>query len=130
MKRIFMKKACFSVFCMLLTFGMALSAQAEDGTIEIDVAPNVLNIQSEGKVVTVHTDIPFSQVGYENVKLEVTLNGIPIKSYKSDARGYFVAKFSMLDVEEKFYSGYFELGPNILVLKGLESTGEEFLGSQ
>ena len=33
--------------------------------IEIDVAPNVLNIQSESVVVTVHTDIAF--IGQQDI---------------------------------------------------------------
>jgi len=57
--------------------------------IEIDVAPNVLNIQSESVVVTVHTDIAESAV----VGSTVFLNGVEISHWKSDARGNFVAKF-------------------------------------
>ena len=57
--------------------------------IEIDVAPNVLNIQSESTVVTVHTDIAYSLV----VGASVYLNDVEIYYSKSDNRGYFVAKF-------------------------------------
>jgi hypothetical protein len=57
--------------------------------IQIDVAPNVLNVQSDGIVVTVHTDIAYNVV----VGSTVFLNGVPINHWKSDARGNFVAKF-------------------------------------
>jgi hypothetical protein len=58
--------------------------------ISIDVAPNVLNLSSASEVVTVHTSIPYSAV----VGQTVTLNGLEISSWKSDNRGYFVAKFN------------------------------------
>ena len=50
--------------------------------IEIDVAPNVLNIESESVVVTVHTDIAYDAV----VGSTVFLNGVAISHWKSDAR--------------------------------------------
>ena len=72
------------VFMGSLCFGEVLE-------IEIDVSPNTLNLQSEGKVVTVHTDIPFWQVTASSVYL----NGVEISSWKTDNRGFFVAKFVM-----------------------------------
>ena len=65
-------------------------------TVTIDVAPNVLNIQSEGTVVTVHTDLPYAAVDTTTV----TLNGIEIDWWKADNRGYFVAKFEMSAVKD------------------------------
>ena len=51
--------------------------------ITIDVAPNVLNIQSEGEVVTVHTDIDYGDVDVSTVYL----NGEYINSWKVDNWG-------------------------------------------
>jgi len=54
---------------------------------EIDIAPNVLNIQSESVVVTVHTDIVYSAV----IGSSVFFNGVAINHWKADAQGNFVA---------------------------------------
>ncbi len=85
----FLKKAIFTIFLML----MMVSAYGYD--INITIAPNVLNIQSQGTVVTVHTDISYSSVN----AYSVFLNGIYIKSWKADDQGNFVAKFWMSEVK-------------------------------
>jgi hypothetical protein len=92
--------------------------------IQIDVAPNVLNIQSESVVVTVHTDIAFSAV----VGSTVFLNGVEISHWKSDARGNFVAKF--LSEEIKTLDGLIIDDYNTLVLIGYTTDGEAFIGEQ
>jgi len=97
--RVWVIAACFLVVTLGLIFNPAC-AICEDCTdptvIEIDVAPNVLNIGSQGEVVTVHTDIPFSSV----LGATVSLNGIPIAWWKADNQGYFVAKFWIQDVKD------------------------------
>lgn len=92
--------------------------------IEIDVAPNVLNIQSESVVVTVHTDIAYSSV----VGASVFLNMVEINYSKSDAQGNFVAKF--LSDEIKALDGLEIDGYNTLVLTGLTTEGDVFIGEQ
>ena len=72
--------------CWLLYPAAAFSTEIP---IQIDVAPNVLNIQSQGAIVTVHTDIAYSAVDGASVYL----NGVAIQWWKADARGNFVAKF-------------------------------------
>ena len=92
--------------------------------IVIDVAPNVLNIQSESKVVTVHTDIAYSLV----VGSSVYLNGVRIDHWKSDNRGNFVAKFLAEDIkslDELVIGDY-----NILTLVGSMIDGSLFEGTQ
>ena len=92
--------------------------------IQIDVAPNVLNIQSKSVVVTVHTDIAYSTV----VGSTVFLNGVDISHWKSDARGNFVAKF--LSDEIKTLDGLIIGDYNTLVLTGYTSDNEAFIGKQ
>jgi hypothetical protein len=92
--------------------------------IQIDVAPNVLNIQSESVVVTVHTDIAYSTV----VGSTVFLNGVEINYWKSDARGNFVAKF--LSDEIKTVDGLIIDDYNTLVLTGYTAGSEAFIGEQ
>ena len=91
--------------------------------IEIKVSPNVLNILSNGEVVTVHTDIAYSAV----VGSTVTLNGVEISHWKSDNRGNFVAKFLMDEI--KGLEGLNIGGLNTLTLEGETVSGEVFSGS-
>jgi hypothetical protein len=92
--------------------------------IQIDVAPNVLNLQSESVVVTVHTDIAYSAV----VGSDVYLNGVEINHWKSDARGNFVAKF--LSEEIKTLDGLIIDDYNSLVMTGYTTDGDAFIGEQ
>jgi len=123
------KRDCLPVICVIALMLLFLKAPTECyglEIIEIDVAPNTLNIQSQGHVVTVHTDIPYADVNAHTV----TLNGIAIQSYKSDSRGYFVAKFSMLAVEALVNDDVLELGEITLTLEGETTDYEVFTGSQ
>ena len=109
---------------LVLSFQTPSECRAFD--IAIDVAPNTLNIQSEGNVVTVHTGIAFSAVDHDNVYL----NGIEINSWKADNRGNFVAKFLMGEVKALADSRDLAVpGENELTLVGYTTDGAEFTGS-
>ena len=110
--------------CVLLLAGLLISpAISYSDEIEIDVAPNVLNIQSSGTVVTVHTDIAYWTV----VGSTVLLNDVEIQSWKADNRGNFVAKFFMDAIKDL----PLEIGEyNILKLKGFDTGGQLFEGEQ
>lgn len=106
----------------LFFFQSPQSALAYD--IEIDVAPNVINIESNSVVVTVHTDIAYSLV----VGASVFLNDVQISHWKADNQGNFVAKFLADDIKylpELIIGGY-----NTLTLTGYDINGEAFIGSQ
>lgn len=105
------------VVLMFFSLGMA------DIRIEIEVAPNVLNIQSSGNIVTVHTNVPYGDVEAGGVEL----NGIDINSWKADNRGYFVAKF-LID-ELKTLEGLKIDDYNTLALTGVLKDGTAFMGS-
>lgn len=92
--------------------------------IEVDFAPNVLNIQSESVVVTVHTDIAYSDV----VGSSVFLSGIEISPCKSDSRGNFVAKF--LSDQVNTLDGLNIDNYKTLVLTGYTTLNEAFIGKQ
>ena len=119
-------KTGIAIICyVLLAVGLLLnpvSSYSFETTIR--VAPNVLNIQSEGTVVTVHTDISFYTVDVSTVEL----NGIEISSWKADNRGNFVAKFLMDEVKalENLEIG----GYNTLTIKGYTHDDEFFVGVQ
>lgn len=105
--------------CLVLLSSMALF----DFSISIRVAPNVLNLQSNGQVVTVHTDVAYSWVEGHTV----SLNGIEISSWKADNKGNFVAKFNMDEIKDL----PLEIGGmNTLTLVGETSDGLVFAGSQ
>ena len=115
----------FAICCVFaLVMFLQAPSQCYGFDIEIDVSPNVLNIQSNGTVVTVHTDIAYGAV----IGATVTLNDVPIHYWKSDARGYFVAKFLMDDI--KTLDGLVIDGDNELCLYGRTSDDDTFLGVQ
>ena len=124
MRAIAARVVCTALGTLLLVLGLVVSAEEVVLEIAIQVSPNVLNIQSEGEVVTVHTDIPYGAVNVETA--DVFLNGVPISSYKSDNRGYFVAKFLMEAIKEL---PFVEDAPNDLTMTGFTIDGQPFIGS-
>jgi hypothetical protein len=50
-------------------------------------------------VITVHTDIFYSEVDPKSVYLIVDGDSVAIRSWKADNQRYFVAKFSMNDIK-------------------------------
>ena len=120
------KTLCLPVLCCmalaLVLFQMPAQCQAYD--IEIDVSPNVLNIQSQSTVVTVHTDVAYSIV----VGASVFLNGVAIDWWKADDRGNFVAKFESDEIKK--LDGLIIGDYNILTLTGFTTGGEAFIGTQ
>ena len=85
----------------LVLFQAPAKSYGDDyGEIDIDIAPNVLNLQRPGSCLTVHTDIPYSLVDCGTVELEVERDSVSPYLCKSDDRGYFVAKFSMSTIKD------------------------------
>jgi hypothetical protein len=114
------RRGLASIVAILAMSVLANSPLAAE-EIGITVSPNVINIASQARVVTVHTDMAYSAVAGASV----TLNGIEINWWKSDNRGNFVAKFSSSEVK-----GVVEVGTTAtLTLKGETEDGDEFYGS-
>jgi len=91
--------------------------------IAIEVAPNVLNLQSQGQVVTVHTSLPFGSVEASSI----SLSGVTINSWKADNQGQFVAKFLMDDIKNLAL----KIGEyNTLRIEGTTTSGTSFWGSK
>ena len=112
----------FAAGLLFVCFSSAIFAQ-ENLLIEIDVAPNVLNLENNGTVVTVHTNIAYSSV----LGSSLTLNNVPIYYWKSDSRGYFVAKFLMSSIKAlplKINDN------NVMRLAGETKSGDFFEGVQ
>ena len=119
-----MKSKKLNFLLVLFMIGMLVPASiySQQDPIEIQVSPNILNLQSNGVVVTIHTDIPYSNV----IGSTVSLNGVEIDSWKADSQGFFVAKFNMDEVKDLdlVIGGY-----NTLTLEGSLSNGS-FSGSE
>jgi hypothetical protein len=107
---------------LLLIIGFFIPTVGISQTIDIQVSPNVLNLQNKATVVTIHTNIDFELV----IGSSVTLNGLVIKSWKADDCGDFVAKFNMEDV--KGLEGLLIGDYNTLTLTCLTTKGETFIG--
>lgn len=106
---------------VVILFFPALTFAQE--AVDIQVAPNVLNLKNQGQIVTIHTDIPFSAV----VATSVSLNGVEIDHWKSDSQGYFVAKFLMSEIKDLPLN----IGDyNTMTLNGNRSDGTSFTGSE
>lgn len=128
MKALFGKSKMLRVTSALFMFLMLFASFTVDELqqINIDVAPNVLNIASAGTVVTVHTNIAYSAVDGATV----TLNDVPIAWWKSDSRGQFVAKFNMEEVETLVTASVLDKGEITLRLSGTTKLGVNFSGAQ
>ena len=121
MKKLYLPVLCFMALALVF-FQVPAKCYAFD--IEIDVSPNVLNIQSQSTIVTVHTDIAYSIVAGASV----FLNGVAIDWWKSDDRGNFVAKF--VSDEIKTLEGLIIGDYNTLTLNGFTTGGDAFIGTQ
>lgn len=107
--------------CLVILAILASTLFAEV-LVTIQVSPNVLNLQQQGEVVTIHTDIAYSQVASSTVML----NDVPIFYSKVDNLGFFVAKFAIEDIKNlPLNIGEY----NTLTLSGLTVDNEPFTGS-
>jgi len=117
------KNLFFLIAVLVLSFIIPASVFSQT-VIEIQVSPNILNLQSNGVVVTIHTNIAYSTVDASTV----SLCDVEIDSWKSDNGGFFVAKFDMdeiKDIEELVIGEY-----NTLTLDGFTVSGDAFTGSE
>jgi len=87
----------------LLAIPITGIANAEDGTIEMVVSPNVLSLESNGGSISIHTDIGY--VAPADVTLEV--NGEPVDKVWTftDSCGNLVVKCSITEVKGMVTSG-------------------------
>jgi hypothetical protein len=117
------RRLTLGIIGLVLAAGL-VAATGNAAEIAIEIAPNTLNIQSDGQVVTVHTDIAYWYVDVASVYL----NGVQISSWKADNRGNFVAKFLMDEV--KTLDGLVIGDVNTLTIVGLTTDDIEFWGEQ
>ena len=97
MNRLF--KLCIKALLIsaLLTVPLSGTVLANDNTIDIVVSPHVLNIESNGGSISVHTDIGY--VSAADAVLEVNGELIDRIWTFTDSRGNLVVKCSINDVK-------------------------------
>jgi hypothetical protein len=118
--------AMLKTTAFMLVLGLVLSVPAltfSQEVIDIQVSPSTLNLQFNGQVVTVHTEIAYSLVVAETV----CMNGVAIDSWKADNQGNFVAKFVMEEIIG--LPGLVVGDYNTLTLDGTKTDGTTFTGS-
>ena len=81
----------------LLVIPISGTVLAGDGTIDMVVAPNVINLESNGGSISVHTNIMYQ--GTSNVILEVDENPVEI-SICPDNCGFLVVKADIGDIKD------------------------------
>ena len=92
-------------------------------TIEIRVNPGMLNLQNQGQVVTIYTNLAYKDV----VRATVTLNGLSLGFWGNNKEGSYTAKFSDSTVKALYLpSG---AGGYTLTLSGEKLDGARFSGS-
>ena len=84
---------CLTVLLLALA---ATSALAAVETLEIDVAPQVLQLNAQGTWLTIHTNLPLAEADAGTVLLDGSL--APSQVFADDC-GNLVAKFPMTDVK-------------------------------
>ncbi len=115
-------RVMFGVAILIVSMAVIGGYAEETLNVQIDIAPNVLNLMNQGQVVTVHTDLAYGIVD----AWTISLNGVVIQTYKSDNQGNFVAKF---DIEEiKDLPGLVIDQMNLMVFTGQTKTGVPFTG--
>ena len=118
-----MKSRLVSLVVLGLILGLSVEARAET-VINVKISPQTVNLQFQGEGVTVHTNIPFSLVVEDSVRLD----GFPADIEKYDDRGYLVAKFKVAKLSE-YLRGFLDEGSATLTLSGLTTAGDSFSGS-
>ena len=92
-------RLCIKVLLIstILTVSLSSAVLASDNAIDIVVSPHVLNIESNGGSISIHTNIGY--VSEDDAALEV--NGTPIENIYTftDSRGNLVVKCSINTVK-------------------------------
>jgi hypothetical protein len=86
------------LLALAILVGTAAMAYAQDNTFELQVSPNVLNLESNGGVVTLHADIGYSS--QYDLDLEVNGQDLPIAATFPDSRGDLVIKCRLAVVKD------------------------------
>ena len=87
----------------ILVISIASIVFADDGTMEIVVSPNVLNLESNGGSISVHTDVGYViPQGASQADVTLEVNGVLVESVGTfpDRSGNLVVKADIDTVKE------------------------------
>ena len=120
-----MNKALLPIGSLLLVLGL-LTTGAFAGPLDVDpdgeyliaVSPQALILGAKTvEWVTVHTNIRYG----EAVNSSLTLNDVPVIYTKADNRGFLVAKFDRIEIEQTV-----EIPETVMEFSGVTVDGVEF----
>mgnify|MGYP001813167667 CR=1 FL=1 len=113
----------------------SIPASAEDPppiSLDLQIAPNVLNLSNQGTVVTIHTNYPYDQFDVSKPAGVFVGDGsgsyVPINWWKADLRGDFVAKFEMDAVQGAVASLGLPMGSSCSIVFKATSVNNAVLG--
>ena len=122
MKRLIKLSIKALLLATLLTVPISGAVLADDGTIDMVVSPNVLNLESNGGSISVHTDIGYVRAA--EAILEV--NGTPVSVYTfADSCGNLVVKASINTVKGMVTAGKDAIFDLTYICNGVTYTGSD-----
>jgi len=124
------KKMAMGLLCCAVLLPPALFPSSGSALeIQIEVSPNVFNIESPVDVLTIHADIACADVVCSSVALQVADSvTVPVSSCKPDNRGNFTGKFAAAPVKAEPGLEFDDY--NSFIMKGTTTAGEVFSGEQ
>ena len=105
MKKLFRLCTKALLVSAILTLLLSGAALADDNTIDMVVSPNVLNIESNGGSISIHTDIDY--VSEADTTVEVNGTEIEVISTFTDNCGNLVVKCDIDEVKGIVKDAYF-----------------------
>ena len=103
MSRIIKKLAMTLVVAVILVISIAGIVFADDDTMEIVVSPNVLNLESNGGSISIHTDVGYVvPPGAFQADVTLEVNGVLVEKVGTfpDSSGNLVVKADIDTVKE------------------------------
>ena len=93
------------VLVTLTTICSILAACTQNETIDIQVSPNVLNLESSGGTFTIHADTKYDTDQDVIVYLNNDMDSVSVLSTFADSRGDLVVRCDIQDVKERVAEG-------------------------
>jgi hypothetical protein len=130
MNRTSLKKIClpslFSIAIISLALNFPVTCYGFE--IDIDVSPNIVNIESKGEAHPVRV---FTNTSYSTVAVStVFINGVEIPSWKTrDSWGHLIVKFYLDELDTLLEEGHLDIDmENRLRVEGEKNDGQLFWG--
>ena len=119
----FFLRALLSVITILI--GLILIGCTQDNNIDITVSPNVLNLEANGGVFTIHADVKYHADSDVKVYLNNSLDSVSVLSTFADSRGDLVVKCDIHDVKEVVAEGSANVKLSVYTKDGVSYWGTD-----